>query len=135
MEQGLFLDSASDSIRALTARLAAAAPAFDDAAWEHVEGSQWSPAGIVQHMILANEPYLAKLPSVVAAAPPGSAADVSHTCVGRLLLGFAGPEGNAPAPRAMHPGPGPYGREVIKRWTAQQEAILALIAAMSMRKK
>ena len=38
----------------------------------------------------------------------------------------ASPEGKGPVPKPFVPRPGPYTREVLDRWVAQQEQIIAL---------
>jgi hypothetical protein len=71
-------------------------------------------------------PYAALLERLLEDAPAGAEAPAKHSFFGKLLLKAAGPRGNAPAPKALHPCAGPHGRDVLDRWAAQQERIVEL---------
>lgn len=129
MDPSTFLDTLrSDTLR-LTARLEKAAAAHSDESWERTPARGWSPAGIVRHMVLTQAPYLRVLPSVVEHAPPAGQTPISHTWFGKMLIQGAGPQGNSPAPKSLHPGPGPHGRGVVDEWIAQQSEFLRLLEA------
>lgn len=38
----------------------------------------------------------------------------------------SGPGGNAPAPKALYPGPGPYEFEVVDRWEANHRELIEI---------
>lgn len=127
MEQSAFLDHLRSETQQLTIRLEKAAATHSDETWDIVPARGWSPAGIARHMVLTNAPYLSVLAGVVAQARPATQARIAHTWFGSMLLKGAGPQGNSPAPRSLHPGPGPHGKPVVEEWTRQQTAWLALI--------
>jgi hypothetical protein len=112
--------------RELLERGKAAAARLDDEAWNEAPKDGWSPAQIFEHMMLANGPYAALLERLLEDAPAGAEAPAKHSFFGKLLLKAAGPRGNAPAPKALHPCAGPHGRDVLDRWAAQQERIVEL---------
>jgi hypothetical protein len=87
----------------------------------------WSPAQIFEHMVLANSYYLKAIEAALRKAPSGGEAPTKFSWFGRTVYRMSGPGGNAPAPRKLHPGPGPFGREVYGRWKASQEEVIALL--------
>lgn len=107
-----------------TERIRAKLATFEEAAWEKISpGSDWSTGPILEHMIISNESYLPTLETAVAsAARGGSGSEARTTLFGRMLTKAAGPDGNAPAPKAMRPPPGPVDRDAVSaRWYASQE--------------
>lgn len=102
---------------------------FDERAWNLAPSGGWSPAQIFEHLVLSNEPYLDIFDRALSAARDGGEAPVKQSFLGKMILKAAGPAGNAPAPKAFVPGPGPFGREVYVRWRAQQERLIAFCAA------
>jgi hypothetical protein len=93
--------------------------------WSPAPG-KWSIAQIFEHMMIANTPYIPALTEGVQAAEKASPTQVKHTMFGRFLIKSAGPTGNAPAPKQMHPGPGPYDFDIIDRWAGQTQSLLDL---------
>ncbi len=79
-------------------------------------------------MVLANRPYLQTIQGGLAGAgrctgdPP-----IRHSFFGRLLIKAAGPRGNAPAPKILHPRPVPTWLEVLAEWQQQQTQLLSLL--------
>lgn len=114
--------------RRLLERGMEAAAKLDDEAWNRAPSGGWSPAQIFEHLILTNTLYIEKVDKALEAAPKGGQNSVRHTWFGKFIIKSAGPGGNAPAPKTLHPRPGPYSREVLDRWSAQQQQIIELHA-------
>ena len=92
------------------------------------EPGLWSPAQVFEHMRITNAPYLAALPEVIRLAPRGES-DARHTWLGRIMVKATGPSGNAPAPKVLHPGKGPFGEATISAWKDQTLQIGTLAKA------
>jgi hypothetical protein len=107
-------------------RADAAVAQLNGEAWNQAPKGGWSPAQVFEHMCLGNAPYLDAIPSALSDAKPGDDAPSRHTWLGRTIRRMAGPGGNAPAPRAMIPGPGPYAKESYDKWQKQQTQIIKL---------
>lgn len=106
----------------LTDRALRAVERMDQSRWNaSARDGEWTVPQVFRHMWLANAPYLTSMRRAIEAAPSGPDVEARHTWFGRFLLKAAGPTGNAPAPKALHPEPGPYGREVVNAWRAQQD--------------
>lgn len=120
------VDACEKAFREQLARADVAQGRLDESQWNRPEAGGWSPAQILEHMALSNAPYLEKLPQAVAGAGMDDSRTVRQSWVGKMILKMAGPGGNAPAPKAWVPGPGPFRREVYDRWRAQQERLIAL---------
>ena len=112
--------------RELLERGKAAAARLDDEAWNRAPEKGWSPAQVFEHLILSNQDHLAIVSERLASAPKGGDASAHHTFFGRIIMKSASPEGKGPVPKPFVPRPGPYTREVLDRWVAQQEQIIAL---------
>lgn len=113
-------------------RIRAKVATLDDEAWQRTApGSDWSPGGILEHMMLGNAAYFPALEAAVPGAKPGGGTEAKSTLFGRILLKAAGPSGNAPAPQALVPGPGPWDREATSaRWLADQARFGAWLASL-----
>src|SRR5262245_59785654 len=74
---------------------------------------KWSAAQIFEHMMLGNAPYLQTIQKGIEAANRGAEVEVRHTLVGKLIIGAAGPKGNAPPAKPMIPGPGPFTPDIV----------------------
>jgi uncharacterized damage-inducible protein DinB len=92
----------------------------------------WTIGQIFEHMHIANDLYLAPMERAISTARFGGDGEVKHTWIGGLIIKAAGPEGNAPAPRKMVPGPGPYSASVVEQFVSDHEAV-AHLARESMR--
>ena len=86
--------------------------------------SKWSMAQIFEHMMLANAGYLPTIRNAIDSSAKDQQRQVKHTFFGKLIIRGAGPQGNAPAPKQLVPGPGPYTPDIIDRWAAQSQAVL-----------
>jgi hypothetical protein len=51
---------------------------------------------------------------------------IKHTIFGKFIIRATGPKGNVPAPKSLHPRPGPYTPDIVDRWAAQTQAFLEL---------
>lgn len=88
----------------------------------------WSPAQVVEHLVLTNRPYLQRLETVLQTAERVSGdPPVHYTFFGRLLCKAAGPGGNTPAPKALHPSAAPIPITILLEWEQQQRALLSLL--------
>lgn len=91
-------------------------------------GSSWTPGQIVAHLNLTDEPYLPRIRAATERAPQGDL-PVRATFLGRLIGRAAGPEGNAPAPRALRPSSTVDAEEALNDWRnnrTEYESILDL---------
>lgn len=77
--------------------------------------SNWSPAMILDHLMIVDGPYLAKI-RALGELPPGGDAEVRYSWLGKFLMKAGGPRGNAPAPKSMTPASGPRTRAVVDRY-------------------
>ncbi len=90
--------------------------------------SLWSPAQIVEHLVLTNRPYLRAIADVLQTAthvsedPP-----LRYTVFGGLLCKAAGPDGNAPAPKSLHPRTTAIPVTIVQEWQQQQTELMALL--------
>lgn len=120
------LEACEKQNRELLERGKMAAAQLDDDAWNRAPKGGWSPAQIFEHLILSNRDYVEIIAKRLESAPPGGDAPVKHSFFGRIILKSAGPSGNGLVPKPFVPKPGPYTRDVLHRWTAQQEQIIDL---------
>ncbi len=79
--------------------------------------SNWSPAMILDHLLIVDDPYLGKL-AALTDLPAGGGEPVRYTWLGKFLMNAGGPGGNAPAPKSMTPKSGPRDREIVERYLA-----------------
>lgn len=85
---------------------------------------------MLEHIVVSHQIYLDRMKAATSERPvPGGDKPVRFSFIGRFLMKVAGPEGNAPAPKAMVPRSGPYTREVVDRFEAQQKAMAELATA------
>lgn len=114
---------------ALRARLTNATCDLDDAALNRRPDPQtWSPAQVVEHLVLTNRPYLQTIETALKQSEKraGNPA-VRYSFFGKLIAKAAGPGGNAPAPKALHPRTTPISREILEEWRQQQARLLSLL--------
>jgi len=79
--------------------------------------SNWSPAMILDHLLIVDDPYHAKLRQLKD-LPTGGNEEVRYTFMGKFLIKEGGPGGKAPAPKSMTPVAGPRDREIVERYLA-----------------
>ena len=100
----------------------------DEALNQRPDLRTWSPAQVVEHMVLAHRPYLQTIRSGLERAGRGAGdRQVRYSFFGKLLIKAVGPDSNTPAPRALHPGPSPVWQEVFAEWQRQQGQLLSLL--------
>jgi hypothetical protein len=88
----------------------------------------WSPAEILSHLLLANRYYLRVMRASIAKGHKlGGDPEVRYSWFAKLIMKHSGPGGNAPVPPSLRPNRGPYGREVLNDWEAQQAGIIEMI--------
>ena len=88
---------------------------------------RWSAGQIFEHMMLANAYYLPVMKAAIEGAPRSKSGDVvQHTWFGRFVIKGAGPDGNAPAPKSLHPRGGSFDTTVVDKWATQTQAFLDL---------
>ncbi len=114
----------------LDARVRAAFDRLDEDGMNRpIPPSQWSPLQILDHMLRTNGPYLELLRT--ASPPAGGDREVKHSFFGKMLMKFAGPSGNIPAPPALRPSPGPLERTLVDRYLAQTAELTAAVAKLT----
>jgi hypothetical protein len=88
----------------------------------------WSPAQVIEHLVLSTSPYLQSIETALLKAErtPGDP-PVRYTLFGSVICKAAGPEGNAPAPKALHPRSTTIPITILEEWCRQQEQMLALL--------
>lgn len=79
--------------------------------------SNWSPAMILDHLLIVDDPYHDKI-RALKDLPTGGSEEVRHTFMGKFLIKEGGPGGKAPAPKSMTPAAGPRDREIVDRYLA-----------------
>lgn len=122
---------AAEKAAETTARVRRALEGLDDEGLNRrTPSGEWSPAEVVEHLVVSHQIYLDLMKVVVSERPvTGGDRPVRFSFIGRFLMKAAGPDGNAPAPKAMVPRAGPYTREVVDRFEAQQKAMAELATA------
>ncbi len=128
MRSDAFLDGIVARLRSVIARARAATQGITPEAFNRQpKRGVWSPAQVFEHMMMANKRYLASTRKAVESAPKSSDLhEAKHSWWGKIVIKASGPQGKAPAPRMLHPKPGPYGLELVDRWVAEHEEIIAL---------
>ena len=90
--------------------------------------SLWSPAQVVEHLVLTNRPYLQLMGTALQTAARVSDDPPVHlSFFGRILCKAAGPDGNAPAPKALHPRTTPIPITILQEWQDQQRQLRMLL--------
>lgn len=87
---------------------------------------EWSPYQVIEHLNLANGPYLRAMANVIFELPTGQNPEIKHTWFGNMLIKAVGPDSNAKPPKGMVPIKPMFGREVVDRWDENDEAFIAL---------
>lgn len=113
----------------MTARLAARTADVDEKTLNTApDASLWSPAQIIEHLVLSNRPYLQIMTSVLQTAQHTSAdPPIHYSFFGKILCQAAGPDGNAPAPKALHPRTTSIPLTILTEWRQQMADLLALL--------
>ena len=124
------LDDWRSRNKALIARVVAAVANLGEANFNRRPDSHaWSPAQVVEHMVLAHKPYLetisGSLPRAVAIAndPP-----IRYSFFGRLIMKGVGPGGKAPVPKFLKPRETTIPLGIVEDWQSQQTQLAGLLA-------
>jgi hypothetical protein len=92
-----------------------------------VDPAKWSAGQIFEHMMLANANYLPVMKGAIDGAPRSRVGDsIQHTWFGKFIMKGAGPDGNAPAPKSLHPRGNSFDTTIVDKWTTQTQAFLDL---------
>src|SRR5262245_27249176 len=99
-----FLDHIIDRNEQLIRRMEDSVAGKHDAELlRHPHEGVWSPAQVIEHMTLANSYYLPMMGDAIVSAGQGAPArEVRHSFFGKWIIKATGPNGNAPAPPALH---------------------------------
>lgn len=115
--------------RAFVSRMETATRDLDEAALNLQQNAKtWSPAQVVEHLVLTNRAYLPAMKAALERAgkcagdPP-----IRYSFFGNFLMKAAGPNGNAPAPKALHPRTTPISRTILAEWQQQQAELQTLL--------
>jgi len=80
--------------------------------------NEWSPGQILRHLVMANQRYLDNMEAALSDAARGDS-PLRHTLSGKLLVKASRPESNTPAPKFLHPEPGPYSETILEALASQ----------------
>lgn len=92
------------------------------------EPGVWGVGQVIEHLNMATGPYLTVMDRAIRGALGDGSGLLKLTFLGRLIAKAAGPDGNAPAPKAMSPGANQTGEDVAE-WFRQADRVLELLSA------
>ncbi len=117
-------------VEGLVGRLKAAIDGLSDEQFNQKQADGWWSIGqIIEHLTIANAPYMNEMESIAKSAPKAGGTDeIKHSFFGKFLLG-AMDKPNTPAPKSMIPHEGPTPRGIVDDWL-KQYGKLVKIAAM-----
>lgn len=88
----------------------------------------WSPAQVIEHLVLSNRPYMKAMEAALTTALPlSSDPEITYSRFGAFLIKAAGPDGNAPAPPTLHPRKSQVPLSVLDEWKFQQTQFHTLL--------
>jgi hypothetical protein len=88
---------------------------------------RWTMAQIFEHMLMATNMYVPEIKAALISTHRSPAdPEASPSWFGRIIAKGAGPSGNAPVPKQLVPGSGLYRRDIVDRWIARHQEIIAL---------
>lgn len=124
-----FLSDCSKRNELLVERVTALIESVDVAELDRKpDPTTWSPAQVMEHMVITNRYYFpAMRASMSGAAKVSGETQVRFSLIGKLIRRMAGPGGNAPAPKMLHPGDVKFSNEMLGKWQAQQVELIALL--------
>ncbi|MEZ0324707.1 MAG: DinB family protein [Fimbriimonas sp.] len=94
--------------------------------WKPGDGL-WTIGQIFSHMHIPAARYVPEMELAIENAKFGREdAEVKHTVFGSMIIKASGPSGNTPAPKAMIPGPGSFGQEVVETFVADHTRVIQL---------
>jgi len=126
LKQSEFLKESVEKLESHIQRVEAATKRMTDAQLsKDLDSGLWGVGRVLEHLNIANEPYIKSMRAALASAPSDSGDTPKTGFWGRTLAKIAGPEGNAPAPPQMVPDAKEFTREVVNRWvTITRELIV-----------
>ncbi|MBA4293362.1 hypothetical protein C0431_10380 [bacterium] len=92
------------------------------------EPGVWGVGQVIEHLNLATGPYLTVMDRAIRDASGDGTGLLKLTFLGRLIAKAAGPDGNAPAPKAMSPEANQTSEDVAE-WFRQADRVLELLLA------
>jgi len=95
-----------------------------------VPAGGWSPAQILDHMCISHGKYEDVVRAAIPTAPQGKGT-IRNTFFGRNLIKFAGPDGNAAAPKSMVPSSQPLGRAALEPYLAVHRGLTNLLSEVT----
>jgi uncharacterized damage-inducible protein DinB len=126
MKQAQYIAEYPSRIDHLVGRLTSACERMSDEQFNAKrDGSDWSPAQIIDHMMIANRGYLPVIEAAIKNAKRGDG-ELNHSWFGKTLIKLAGPAGNAKAPKWLTPGGGPFTRDILQECIDQHRGIAEL---------
>jgi hypothetical protein len=108
-------------------RLIGATLTADQLNWSTGPGN-WSIGQIYEHMHLGNSYYFPAMERAVEFGRYGGHQEVRHSLIGGAIIKAAGPQSNAPVPRKLRPGNGPFTSDVVQEFDDDHARILMLCA-------
>jgi len=128
VKSSVFLDTVQAQIRAVLERGRALGEDIptDELNWQPAP-ERWSIGQIYDHMNLATDSYIPPMQKAIEAGAKGSDLEAINTWFGKLVIKSSGPAGNAPVPKKLAPGEGPFNRTVITKFIEHHEEVLRLL--------
>lgn len=127
MKQSEFLKDSIDKLESHIKRIEAITEGMTDAQLsKDLDSGLWGVGRVLEHMNIANEPYIKVMRQALASAPSDSGDTPKAGFWGRTLAKIAGPEGNAPAPKQMIPEAKEFTHEVVNRWFKVTRDLIAV---------
>lgn len=119
-----FLRSIIERNAANTERCTRAIEGLTEAQLNRHVGDLWSVAQVLDHLVIANTPYLMSMHTAISKAQKGKgSAAIKHTFVASKIISMMPTEKNVPVPKAMVPRSGNIEGTIGERWRRDQEVI------------
>jgi hypothetical protein len=99
----------------------------DEAFCQRPENGDWSLGEVTVHMNLSIDPYMQAMSAAILRAQPATGSAVKLSFLGRKITYHAGPDGNVPAPKTLHPQATGHGRADMDRWLKNAQEFLKLM--------
>ncbi len=123
MTQAKYIAEYPARIERLIGRLTSACERLSDEQFNSKgEGFEWSPAQIIDHMMITNRGYLPVLEAAIQNGKRGEG-ELNHSWFGKTLVRLSGPTSKANAPKWLTPGNGPFTRGILQECVDQHRRI------------
>ncbi len=126
MNKSTFLDNCNKAAELQLQRVETILVGNEDRLKGRLE-NDWSAIQIFDHLVKSNEPYINNITNALPNAKKGDS-QIAFTMFGRFIAKFAGPNGNAPAPKPFVPSANPD-RSVIEVWKNTHNKMIELLNA------